>query len=64
MLRSGKSPVAQIAKAYFKACLRVRKWATGTHSDINVVCKPSYRNGQVELHIQYGNKATWVCKYH
>ena len=29
MLRSGRSPVAQIAKACFKACLRVKKWATG-----------------------------------
>ena len=28
------------------------------HSDINVVYRPSYRNGQVELHIPYGNKAT------
>ena len=28
------------------------------HSDIDDVYRPSYRNGQVELHIPYGNKAT------
>ena len=39
-------------------------WIHVAHSDINVVYRPSYRNGQVELHIPYGNKATWVCKYH